>query len=465
MSENPDIGFVAIRLGPALIDVPDGWEVCEDGSRGVIVLRLPLDLNHGTHQLSETPGLIHPNIALRFFDGAPAEGGVARAAADELRAVLSAASGTTPVAAQPFLTDSGLPGRGHLLVGLHARIPFQMSRWYVGVGSTLVEVVLTFPNTDHPELLMLGEAVARSIRADPTGVEHGAAGSGSAPAIPEWRVDSTLLRALKAADLPTELARLERLEQLTSEATLGTLPGRGAELSHEAMQHLLAITELGSIHRFSAAPEPALGELEALGLVEDQRLSARGRHVMSGVSGTPDISVAGRLGEETTEARIWLDGDEATCLLGPSHRDLVEGRVGHGYVLRELAVSASVILDAWVGNHAAWFSDFSVVLDEAALNGCLEGDPQRGIPALGGAKEALVREALSGGLSDWTFSGHRSGHQFRWLRTRHRGPMLIDSEEGAPAVRLSSSSGSVIHHELMTRVVEESRAERVPHLG
>ena len=183
MPEAEDWKPTTVQLGPALVDVPSDWEIQDSGKRGTVVLTMPLGRDAAMQQLRRLPGFIQPNLVLRFFTMPADQGGVARAAGDELRAALHRSPGASLIAVTPLSTQAGFPGRAQLIVGTYQRVPFQMSRWYLGVGDTVVEVVLTLPSTVQPDLLQLGERVAQTVRPDPTGSEADASGDSSLPTI------------------------------------------------------------------------------------------------------------------------------------------------------------------------------------------------------------------------------------------------------------------------------------------
>lgn len=452
-----------IQLGPTLVDVPADWEVQDSGQRGLVVLTMPLGHDPALQKLRHVPGFIQPNLVVRFFPMAADQGGVARAAGDELRAGLHSSPGASLLAVTPFATRAGFPGRAQLIVGIYQRVPYQMSRWYIGVGDTVVEIVLTLPSSFQPELLQLGENVARTVRPDPSGAEADATHGSSLPAIPPSRLDHTVSEESYADDdgdsSAVVHAELEKVEWFVEDIDLNRLPGRPGTLSRAAAEHLQNTVELGSVQRFSAHPKSEGGELEALGVVSNGALTDRGRHLTSGMREEPDVVLTGRRAGQSTEAMIWLDGEEATLLLGPTARDLemdpeVSGRTH--YILRELSLSVPVILDSWSGNEAAWFTDTTVVCSPSEVEGILAGEavPQR----LRAESSSLALEALTEGMSLWTANNRQSGQQVQWLRSRRRGPFLVSRGETAESLQLSSTTGSFIHDSL--RILCLGRPER-----
>lgn len=319
----------------------------------------------------------------------------------------------------------------------------------------MVEVVLTLPSTVQPDLLQLGERIARTVRPDPTGSEADATGDSSLPAIPPSRVDHTVSEISNAKDdgvwgVPV-YAELEKVERLVEDVDLNRLPGRPAPLSRAAAEHLQNTAELGSVQRFSARPHAEDRELEALGLAENGTLTEKGRHLTSGMTGEPDIVLTGRRTGHSTEAMIWLDGEEATLVLGPTARDLeaeTESIETSHYVLRELALSVPVILDSWSANEGAWFTETTIVCSRSELDDIVAGGDVSERLWAGSSPVAL--EVLTEGVSVWRAERRDSGQRFQWARSSRRGPFLISSGEAADSVQLSSTTASFIHDSLVT---------------
>lgn len=461
MPEAEDWKPTTVQLGPARVDVPSDWEIQAAGKRGTVVLTMPLGRDAAMQQLRRLPGFIQPNLVFRFFPMPADQGGVARAAGDELRAALHRSPGASLIAVTPFSTQAGFPGRAQLIVGTHQRVPFQMSRWYLGVGDTVVEVVLTLPSTVQPDLLQLGERIAQTVRPDPTGSEADASGDSSLPAIPPSRLDDTVSEKPKAnddGDSGTLVhAELEKVERLVEEIDLNRLPGRAGTMSRAAAEHLQNTAELGSVQRFSARPHAEDQELEALGLIKNGVLTEEGRHLTSGMTEEPDIVLTGLRAGRSTEAMIWLDGEEATLVLGPTARDLeadTESTERTHYVLRELALSVPVILDSWSANEAAWFTDTTIVCSQSDMDNILADEvvPER----LRAESSRLALEVLTEGLSLWTAERKKSGQRFQWLRSSRRGPFLTSNGATPESVQLSSTTASFIHDSLVTLLLGDS---------
>lgn len=447
-----------MQLGPALVDVPSQWRVQDSGKHGIVVLTMPWEDDAAMQRLQHIPGFIQPNLVFRYFPMTANQGGVARAAGDELRAALHHSPGSSLLAVTPFTTRSGLPGRAQLIVGIHQRIPFQMSRWYAGLGDTVVEIVLTLPNTFQPELLQLGEVIADSVRPDPAGSEADVTGNSSHPAIPPRRLDKTMREQLNTNnDGAHPQGELERIETILEDLDRNHLPGRGGILSASAVEHLENSVKLGSVRRFSAGPHPEDQELEALGLVENGTLSDKGRHLTSGVRDEPDIVLKGQRGTRTTEARVWIDGEEATLFLGRTGRDLADttkSSVDNHHIHREFVISVPVILDAWTANEAAWFTDTTIECSVDELDSILAGQD---VPkSLLSESSSFGKQVLSEGLTLWTASYKNSGKRFQWLRSRRRGPFLISHHKMTKSVQLTSTTASVIHDSLARLLVEDS---------
>lgn len=297
MPEADDWNATTIQLGPALVEVPSDWEVEQSGKRGTVVLTMPLGHDPAMQQLRHFPGFIQPNLVFRYFPMPADQGGVARAAGDELRAALHYSPGASLLAVTPFTTQVGIPGRAQLIVGIYQRVPFQMSRWYLGVGDTVVEVVLTLPSTVQPDLLHLGERIAQTIRPDPTGSESDATRDSSLPAIPPSRLDHTMTEGSYAThdgDSGSHVhTGLEQVERLVEDIDRNRLPGRAGTLSRAAAEQLQNRAELGSVQRFSARRQAEDHELEALGAVNNGALTEKGRHLTSGMTEEPDIVLTG----------------------------------------------------------------------------------------------------------------------------------------------------------------------------
>lgn len=446
-----------IHLGPTLVDIPANWEVLDGGERGTVVLKMPWEQDSAMQRLMHIPGFVQPNLVFRFFPMAADQGGVARAAGDELRAALHHSPGASLLAVVPFSTHAGFPGRAQLIVGIYQRVPYQMSRWYVGVGDTVVEIVLTLPGTFQPELLQLGEMIAETVRADPAGSEAGATGSSSLPAIPPARLDGTVSDQFNTSNNGVHLeGGLERIERILEDVDRNRLPGRGGILSGAAVEHLESTAQLGSLRRLSPGPHPEDQELAALELVEGGTLSEKGRHLTSGVRDEPDIVLSGRREQRSTQGRVWIDGEEATLLLGPTGRDLTEdpyslANAHHAH--RELALSIPVILDSWTANEATWFTDTAIDCSLTELDAILAG---HGVSErLRTTSSPLVMQILSEGLTSWTASRKNSG-QFQWLRSSRRGPFLISRGETPDSVQLSSTTASFIHDSLAKLLLDDS---------
>lgn len=461
MPEADDWNATTIQLGPALVEVPSDWEVEQSGKRGTVVLTMPLGHDPAMQQLRHFPGFIQPNLVFRYFPMPADQGGVARAAGDELRAALHYSPGASLLAVTPFSTQAGFPGRAQLIVGTYQRVPFQMSRWYLGVGDTVVEVVLTLPSTVQPDLLQLGERVAQTVRPDPTGSGADASGDSSLPAIPPSRLDHTVREESHAnhdGDAGTlDQVELEKVERLVEDIDLNRLPGRAGTLSRAAAEHLQNTAELGSVQRFSARPHAEDQELEALGLIKNGALTEDGRHLTSGMTEEPDIVLTGRRAGHSTEAMIWLDGEEATLVLGPTAQDLeadLESTEKAHYVLRELALSVPVILDSWSANEAAWFMDTTIVCSRSEMDGILAGHAVS--ERLRAESSPLALEVLTEGMSLWTAERRKSGQRFQWLRSSRRGPFLSSNGETPESVQLSSTTASFIHDSLVTLLLGDS---------
>lgn len=457
MTGSANTQMVPTQLGPALADLPGDWEIVKNGEDGIVVVRMPLDQDADPESLVNIPGYLQPNFALRFFPSPASEGGVARSAGDELRAALHSFPGSSLLASTPFDTPDGLPGRAQLLTGLQQRVPYQVSRWYVGVGDSVVEIVLTLPNTPHPDLLALGEAVAQSVRPDPSGTEASTTREHSLPAIPEKRLDVSLQNHLREEGADVSVGRLEKLNEVLADIDLAPLPGKGGRVSTSALDYLESTAELGNIGKFSAQRGPEVEQLESLGIIENGELSEAGHHTVSGVSEEPDLVISGIGAGGETRGRVWLDGHEATLLLGPSWRELQKNaEATDGFVLRELGLSVSVILDSWTANQAAWFIDYSVdctpqELDAALIDGGFSDDVLTGT-------SGFASEALSHPLTLWTVDVPQTGERFQWVRTHDRGPLVVTQGENQ-LIQLKSTTAAVIHDSIATMVVNASRAE------
>lgn len=251
---------------------------------------------------------------------------------------------------------------------------------------------------------------------------------------------------------------LERIERTLEDIDRNHLPGRGAILSGAAVEHLENTAKLGSLRRLSAGPHPENQELEDLGLVEGGTFSDKGRHLTSGVKDEPDIVLSGRRATRSTQGRVWIDGEEATLLLGPTGRDLSEDAYSSAndhHAHRELALSVPVILDSWTANEAAWFTDTTIDCSVDELDAVLAG---KGVPErLRTSSSPLVMQILSEGLTLWTASYMNSGQKFQWLRSSRRGPFLVSNGETPDSVQLCSTTASFIHDSLATLLLDDSK--------
>lgn len=444
-----------VTIGPAVVTVPGDWRVVESGAEGLVVLRAPLDADPALETLQQTPGFVHPNLVLSYREAPAEQGGVARTAGDELRGALHVAPGSTLLAATAFRTADGLPGRAHVVAALKDRTPFQSSRWYVGLGDVVVEIVLTLPASPQPDLLRLGESVAGSVRPDPKrqpASEQRGLSDRSQPTIPERRVDRVLLHRLAQEELPDALTRLEDIAEIIADLPTGLLPGAPAELSAEAIERLLETAQLGSTTRFSGTTAPEVRELRDRGLMDGDDLSGLGARMLSGVESEPDLVLSGRSVGGTARVRVWIDGTEATLVLEPAlaQQDRT-GTQGH-HLMRELAISVPAVLMAWAGQQSGWFVDVTADLEADALEELTStagAVPQAGIRCAP-EDEEFIRDALGGAVTHWSAILGATGGGVSWLQTAQRGPLMIGRGDDADTVRLSSTTASVVYDQLMT---------------
>ncbi|GHD05571.1 hypothetical protein [Zhihengliuella salsuginis] len=439
MTDRRQQEWATVRLGPAVVDAPSDWIVERDGSDGVVVLRMPLD-ETDLGELATTPGFVHPNLVLRYLESPPAAGGVAKTAADELVGALTGSKGSTvlTVAATPI---NGYPSRTQVIAGIHQRSPYQVDRWFIGVGDAVVEISLTLPAMILPDMVALGGEVACSIRLHP---DAEAPPEPAHPAIPESLRDAVLEEHVRGLDTEQDLAPVESIASLLDGADRASLPGSSARIILEAADYLLHADEAGLSARFGSPVRPEILELQELGILTGTALTGKGRQIVSGVAGRGQLSLEGVSAGRTTAGDVWFDGDQATLLLGPTLADLRDGATGHIYVLRELALSVPTILAAWTRNDAAWFVDHSVRLSSANLDERLDGHQPGGGPE---DLAAFDRELVGDGLTRWTCAAGGEEAPLIWFGGTGRGP-LVPTEDTGDAVRLTTVSALQIHDEI-----------------
>lgn len=438
-----------VAVGPALVTVPADWTVGSSPTEGLIVLHKPTGSEPGDEARSE-PGVIQPNLVLSFMENPASQGGVAQAAAVQLHTVLDRTPGTTLLAVTAFTTATGLPGRAHVVSGLHRRTPFQSSRWYVGVGDVVVEVVLTLPAEPQPDLLATGTAAAYSVRsADPTGTEE--RGQRSQPVIPQRRIDQVLRQRLRDEDVPESPKTLEDIAEIVSEVPRGRLPAQSLALSPEAANKLIELVQLGNTSRFSAGTAPEIRELQEDGLHTGAQLSDLGAHIMGGVDGEPDLYVVARDALEQSVARVWIDRNEVTLMLDGAE---------HTYLLRELAASVPAILLAWTGQHGAWFVDAAAELPAGSLDQLLAGGDHEDRHQLLAAQPHdadYMADAFCEPAFYVTCAVGTTGSALEWVHTARRGPFMVDDAAEPDRLRLSAVTSSVLYDYLvkLTQWVQE----------
>lgn len=430
-----------ITVGPALVAVPADWTVGSSPTEGLIVLHKSTDSGPGEDAQPE-PGVIQPNLVLSFMENPASQGGVAQTAAVQLHTVLHRAPGTTLLAMTAFTTATGLPGRAHVVSGLHRRTPFQSSRWYVGVGDVVVEIVLTLPAEPQPDLLATGTAAAYSVgSADPAHTEE--LGHLSQPVIPQRRIDQVLRQRLSDEDVAESTKTLEDVAEIVSDVPRGRLPAQSLALSPEAADKLIVLVQVGNTSRFSAGTAPEIRELQEAGLHTGAELSELGEHITGGVDGEPDLHLVSRVAQEQSVAQVWIDHNEATLMLqGPEHTD----------VLRELAASVPAILLAWSGRHGGWFVDAAAQLPAASLDQLLDGGDHESRRQLLSAQPHdgdYLADAFGEPAAHFTCTVGTTGSALEWVHTARRGPFMIEDADDPDRLRLSSATSSVLYDYLV----------------
>lgn len=438
--------WTVVPIGPATIAVPRTWEVIADGREGVVQVALPLD--EGSRQ--SPPGMVRPNIAVRYLEARADEGGIAKVAADELRAVLTLLPGTSVLAVTEFYTQTGLPGRAHVLTGIEKRVPFFTHRWYVGLPDVVVEVVLTGPNTSSADLVQIGEAAAQSVRVRNADPEASASVPENAmPRIPESRLDFPLMAYLEGQGPDQSTPhRVERVSELLADLVPGDLPAPKLVLSPAAAEHFQTVASVGMVSRFSGEQSAVVQELQAAELLNsDGALTDLGAHIGSGLGEEPSLTLNGKVFGHETQGSMWFDGLEATLILGPSAADLRDGAAQRCYIYREMGLSANTIVDAWAGVRADWLVELR-----------LETKPTDVASALNAARvpSALTKnESVEGQAraaeGQWSCAAAGSDHRLDWIQTHDRGPFyLVSGHQGQ--LELVSTTGLSIHENLAALV-------------
>lgn len=437
-------------IGPATAALPRSWEALADGGEGLVQVALPF--NEESQQ--SPPGMVRPNIVVRFFEVPADDGGVARVSADELRAALTLLPGTSVLAVTQFETQTGLPGRAQVLTGTEKRVPFLSHRWYVGLPDVVVEVVLTGPNMNSAELVQLGEAVARSIRTRTPSDSPSA--SDAAPRIPDRRVDQSLLEHLESQEPSTAKGnRVERISEILEGLVPADLPAPKLVVSPAAAEHFQTVAAVGTVSRFSGTQSAVVEELREVGLLgPDGSLTDLGRHIGSGLEEAPSLTLNGRAFGKETQGSIWFDGLEATLLLGSSATDLRDGAEEKCYIYRELGLSVNTIVDAWAGVRADWLVELRLQTAPAELASALD---ETHVPA-SQTKCVSLEDQARAVEAQWSCAMEESGRRLDWIQTRHRGVLYLVAGEQRQ-LDLISTTGLGIHQHLAALVKEAADAK------
>ncbi|QCU76916.1 hypothetical protein E7744_00715 [Citricoccus sp. SGAir0253] len=448
-ANSDDPALVPMVIGPFLIDVPGEWEIVDLPDERVTVIREP---RAPDDPLLAIPGFVTPNVALRFFEAPSAEGGAAKAAAREAAATYDQVPGSVLLAISPFMTREGLPGRAHVMAGIHEGIPFQSARWFAGDGAFVIEITLIGPATPLGGLVELGQRMADSIR--PT-----AEGRGDiTPLIPEDLQDRAMMDGL-GVPARAETARapgLERVDPILAARPLLRPVPETVPLCPEAWSSLLELAHGGIRGRLMGAtrstPHP---ELVQAGLATERRLTDAGR-AWATLGGFPvALTLHGARADGERYGEIRLDGMDCLVTLDqpfPTDRALTPTGSGSRLVGALLTLALPTVLLDWSGARADWFTDLRAT-----------GPARHFVPGRASVEDAsswsvesgdvIAAEVLAGQGTRWTAALATGEPRVSWYQPDGRGPLMVaPSTDGT--VRLESTTGLALY-ETLSRLIRD----------
>lgn len=350
--------MVTMPVGPTDMIFPADWTIVPSEHEGLIIATLPID--DEMRDTIESRITMLPNIVVRFFMADEEGGGVARAAADCTKGLLEYFPGSSLLSWDYFQTDHGLTGREMSISGLESGVAFTQWHWFVGAAGTVVEISLTLPAGLSGDFLDLGRAMACSVRL--TQQYHGP----SRPVIPHDAVDSIATAEIGGfwgnSRISETLEVSPSIPELSPEAV--PLPGVVHTVPEGILDTLRMIHQSGPLGGFSTKLRSThLRTLERMDWVRDGVLTREGHQAALVTQNTPDIHGVGHMAGHTTFVDVWMEGDRAIALLGPTASDLVAGRDGIQYLVWEHYRSVPAILAAWSGMHATWPLPIATTVD------------------------------------------------------------------------------------------------------